>query len=210
MKLINQSYEIECFEPEMDILRIAKAICKCYKTKLPKTHEERCKLVERVLNKDPDHPHRSPLEHSSLSVSFITNRGVTHELVRHRLASYAQESTRYCDYSKDKFGNELTFIQNSKFTFGTKECDRWKIELRMIEATYLHLKKSGYSPDIIRGILPNDIKTEIMVTTNYREWMHIFNLRCDSHAHYQMQELMRPLYSELHEALPCVFNGIEW
>lgn len=209
MRIVDQSYEIVFFEPETDLQRICMGARLCYKSKDLTDISQMAKFVKSLRDRDPDNPHHSPLEHSSMSVIFTTNRGISHELVRHRLASFSQESTRYCNYQKDRFSNEVTFIRdsavdkNDEFAYQT-----WLNGLALTEAEYFDRLKNGYSPEQARGCLTNDVKTEIMVTANYREWRHIFKLRCDKHAHYQMRELMIPLFEYVRDELPCVFDDI--
>lgn len=209
MKIIDASYTIDHFEPEEDIRRIAKAARICYKFPELKTFDEQQALVRRLRDRDPQHPHHSPLEHSSLSVDFIINRGISHELVRHRHTAYSQESTRYCNYSQKRFGNEITFIKDSA-SFESLVNDIWIDGLNRAEEEYFKRLDAGQSPEEARGCLPIDLKTELYVTTNFREWRNIFNLRCDSHSHYQMREIMRPLFEEVCSKLPCVFDDISW
>lgn len=151
------------------------------------------------------------VEHSSLSVRFIVDRGVSHELVRHRIASFAQESTRYCNYSKDKFDNGVTFIKPFFFDENEKSnsCyELWEIAMSTAETCYLQLLKSGATPQEARSVLPNSTKTEIVITANYREWRNFFKLRTAPAAHPQMREVTVPLLRELKEKLPIIFDDI--
>jgi thymidylate synthase (FAD) len=160
----------------------------------------------------------------SASVKLIANRGVTHELVRHRPVSYSQESTRYCNYSKDKFGGHITYIIPpwTKFkpwegnlynispeeTFTDKYHQIWFKNLLHLERDYFELLKNGWSPQQARDILPNALKTEIIVTCNLQEWIHIFNLRAlgtTGTPHPQMSEIMLPLYEDFKKLFPEVF-----
>jgi thymidylate synthase (FAD) len=150
--------------------------------------------------------HEAMLEHSQLSVKFICDRGVTHEMVRHRICSFAQESTRYCNYSGDKFGNELTFIEPFFFKDNPTYYNAWKDACKKCEDTYMYLIAHGVTPQEARSVLPNSLKTEIVVTANYREWRSIFKLRCAKDAHPQIREVMIPLQKELAEKLPEVFD----
>ena len=209
MKIVDAVYEIDHFEPEEDARRIAKAARICYKFPEPKTYEERCELIKRIRDRDPEHPHHSPMEHSSLSVWFQINRGISHELVRHRHTAYSQESTRYCNYSANRFGNELTFIYDSR-AFKSAVSDIWMDGLRRAEDEYFERLHHGQTPEEARGCLPIDLKTELYVTTSFREWRSIFNLRCDSHAHYQMREIMRPLFEEIKTGAPWAFDDIKY
>lgn len=210
MRIIDQSYEIDHFEPEEDIRRIAKAARICYKTNKDfESFEEQCAFVRKLRDRDPKHPHHSPFEHSSMSVLFTVNRGISHELVRHRHTAYSQESTRYCNYSANRFDNQITFIKDSR-TFESSVHDIWMEGLSRAEEEYFARLRAGQKPEEARGCLPNDLKTELYVTTNFREWRNIFNLRCDDHAHYQMREIMRPLFNEVCAILPCVFDDITY
>ena len=132
--------------------------------------------------------------HLWLSAKFICDRGISHELVRHRDASFAQESTRYCNYSKDKFGNELTFIKPKFYDGREEEYKIWEESVKSSEESYFKLINSGSSPQEARTVLPNSLKTEIVVTARYDEWVNsILKLRCAPDAHPQMREVMDTL-----------------
>lgn len=204
-----QKYEITRWDPEKDLDEISRAARMCYKSKNLKTRAEKEKFIRDLRDRDSKHPHLSPFEHSILSVEFVTNRGVTHELVRHRIASFNQESTRYCNYSKNKFDSNVHFIIDTSVP--VSDVANWMKDCQLCEERYFRRLKSGCTPDKARGALNNDVKSEIKITTNYREWRHIFNLRCDDvHAHYQMVELMSPLLREVREEIPCIFDDIEY
>ena len=210
MKVINQSFEIDHFEPEEDVRRIARAARICYKSNDLNTHEERCKFLTNLKKRNLDNPHMSPFEHSSLSVIFITNRGVSHEMVRHRLMSPNQESSRYCCYEREKFGNEVIFIRDSAIPNGGSRYSEWLTECQGVEKNYFRRLDLGYSTDTARNALSNDVKTELIITANYREWRHILKLRCSKEAHYQMREAMIPVLWFLKTELPCVFDDIPY
>ena len=210
MKVIDQSFEIDHFEPEEDIRRITRAARICYKSDNLATHEERCKFVDRLKKRNPENPHMSPFEHSSLSVVFVTNRGVSHEMVRHRLMSPNQESSRYCCYEREKFGNEVIFIRDSAIPDEGPGYLEWLAECQGVEKNYFRRLDWGYSTDTARNALSNDVKTELIITTNYREWRHILKLRCSKEAHYQMREAMIPVLKFLKKELPCVFDDIPY
>lgn len=207
MKIINASYEIVnknriCgIEILKDIERVGRT---CYKSEDKITNESAKKFVTMLI----EHGHEAMIEHNAISVRFICDRGVSHELVRHRLASFGQESTRYCNYSKDKFGNELTFIKPCFWDEDSIEFDRWKIAMRQAEANYLELIRLGAKPQEARSVLPNSTKTEIVMTKNIRGWRHFFGLRCDTPAHPQMRELTLPLLKEMSELIPVVFDDL--
>lgn len=139
-------------------------------------------------------------KHETLSVEFTVDRGVTHEMVRHRPCSFAQESTRYCNYAKGKFGEQLTVIKPCFWEEGTPEYSLWLQAMSMAENCYLHAMFNGSKPQEARSMLPNSLKSQITITATLGEWHHIFNLRaCDATgaAHPQIKEVMVPLLKEL-------------
>ena len=158
--------------------------------------------------------HEAVLEHASFSVRFITDRGVTHELVRHRLCAYTQESTRYCNYD----GKDMLFIKpvfwewqenkNKEVISIDAKALVWQYNMWTLEVAYNKLIKMGATPQEARSVLPNSLKTEIVCTANIREWRHIMRLRTAKSAHPQMRALMIPLLVELREKLPALFNDV--
>jgi thymidylate synthase (FAD) len=149
--------------------------------------------------------HESVLEHAVAGFSIVTDRGVTHEIVRHRLASYSQESTRYCNYSKDQFGGELTFIQPPDLQGKFEE---WEAAMLSVEKTYAFLLTHGCAPQIARGVLPNSLKSEIGMTANFREWRHFLRLRTAPKAHPQMRQIAEMLRFELLKVSKVCFEDI--
>ncbi|MDN5345223.1 MAG: thymidylate synthase [Clostridia bacterium] len=152
--------------------------------------------------------HESVIEHEKVTVLFVTDRGISHEIVRHRLGSYSQESTRYCNYSKDSFGNEITVIEPF-FYAGKGSYHIWQEACQAAERAYMALLKAG-SPQEARTVLPNSLKTELVVTYNLREWRHFFRLRCSSAAHPQMRQVVIPLLLLFKERLPVLFEDVDY
>ena len=148
------------------------------------------------------------LEHSMLSVEFTCDRAIANEIVRHRLASFAQESTRYCNYGKNKFGQEITVIDPG-FEQGSEDWNLWYSMCKACEMAYMELLKRGVEPQIARCILPLALSTKLVVTANYREWRHILKLRTDVHAHPQIRALMTSLLEDLKERIPVIFDDIK-
>ena len=209
MKTINAGYEILTPIRGDELQLIEKAGRTCYKSEDKITDESTKKFVAGLIKRN----HEAMLEHSFLSIRFIfiCDRGVSHELVRHRLASFAQESTRYCNYSQDKFGNELTFIKPLFLDEDTNEYRVWEHAMRVAESDYMMMLNAGRTAQEARSILPNSIKTEVVMSTNYREWRHFFKLRAaraTGPAHLQMEEITRPLLEELKTLIPIVFDDI--
>ena len=207
MRTTNAGYEILTPIRGDELQLIEKAGRTCYKSEDKITDESAKKFVAGLIKRN----HEAMLEHSFLSIRFICDRGVSHELVRHRLASFAQESTRYCNYSQDKFGNELTFIKPLFFDEDTNEYRLWEHAMRVAESDYMMMLNAGRTAQEARQILPNSIKTEVVMSTNYREWRHFFKLRAarvTGPAHPQMEEITRPLLEELKTLIPVVFDDI--
>lgn len=202
MRIIEPSYEIltEISDGGIKELQHIEKIGRvCYKSedKITEDGESAKKFVQMLISRG----HEAMIEHSTLSVKFTVDRGVSHELVRHRIASFAQESTRYCNYSKDKFGKEITVIEPLWLSGkNVLEWEDWERAIRTSEMQYFKLLDKGWSPQEARGVLPNDLKTEVVVTANETEWQHIVNLRSKQttgKAHPQMVEVMTPVYEEL-------------
>lgn len=204
MKIISPSYEIMTPINGLEMLKHLELAGRvCYKSE-DKITDESCKKFTKMIK---TRKHESVLEHCSVSVRFICNRGFTHELVRHRVASFSQESTRYVNYSKGKHGSEITVIVPPNFSTWEVEARlEWEYAMEDCERRYMRLLELGRSPQEARGVLPIDVKTEIVITANLREWMHIFDLRCSSNAHPSMQELMIPLRAEFKQELPELFS----
>jgi len=209
MKIIKPSYEILTeIDGIKELQHIEKIGRVCYKSeeKITEDGESAKKFVGMLIRNG----HEAMIEHSSLSVKFVVDRGVSHEIVRHRIASFAQESTRYCNYSKDKFGSEITVIEPSFFDKDSAQYGEWEIACRDAEKHYFNLINLGNAtPQEARSVLPNSLKTEITMTANYREWRNYFKLRTDSHAHPQIKEVSIPLLRELQEQIPVIFDDIE-
>ena len=207
MNIINAGYEILTDITGNELKDIEKAGRTCYKSESNITDDSAKKFIENLIKRK----HEAMLEHSFLSIKFICDRGVSHELVRHRLAAFAQESTRYCNYSKDKFGNELTFIRPCFFVGDTNKMEEWEDAMMNAEHSYMRLINDGATPQEARSVLPNSIKTEVVMSANYREWRHFFKLRAGREtgpAHPQMEEITIPLLKELKEKIPVVFDDI--
>lgn len=206
VNIVKPSYEILTSINGDEILKLIELAGRtCYKSNDLITPDSAKGFVERIAKRG----HESVIEHYNITVRFICNRGFTHELVRHRIASFSQESTRYCNYTKDKFGSEITVIKPFEIEEGTKEFDIWKSAMENAEKSYMAMMENGSKPENARGVLPIDIKTEIVITTNIREWKHIFELRTSKAAHPSMRELMIPLLKEFQSKIPVIFDNIE-
>jgi len=212
MLLIRPKYKILYSQP--NILQTLEEIGRvCYKSEEKITPNSYSNFIKKIIKSG----HHSVIEHANITIKFICDRGVSHELIRHRLASFSQESTRYCNYK-----NKVTFIippwinlKEGRYfadyidTKGTdREASTWFHAMKYAKDSYLTLLNFGHSPQQARAVLPNSLKTEIIMTANIREWRHIFKLRTAKAAHPQMRELMMPLLEELREKAPVIFDNL--
>lgn len=213
MELVTASVEIlSIMEGGRALNLIERAGRVCYKSEAAITEDSNLEFVRKIK----ENGHHSVLEHSAMTVHFVCDRGVSHELVRHRLAAFSQESTRYCNYK-----GGVTFVippwlvlpegeHTIDMSFESEELSSgqmWLLHMARAERAYKKLLRNNWSPQQARSVLPNSLKTEITVTANFREWIHIFNLRCAKAAHPQMREVMIPLRDMVRKAVPIVFAG---
>ena len=205
MRIIEPYFEIlDELDGKKMLQKIERIGRVCYKSEDLITEDSAEKFIRNILKRG----HESVIEHEKISVKMVCDRGVTHEIVRHRVASYSQESTRYCNYQKDKFGNELTFIKPVFWKEDTPEYTLWKESMQQIEDQYMKLIEMGASAQEARSILPNSLKTEIVVTMNLREWRHFFRLRTASAAHPQIREIAGMVLEEFRRQIPVVFDEL--
>ena len=212
MKTINSGFEILTPINGEEVLKHLERCGRvCYKSEDKITPDSAAKFITGIIKSS----HETILEHYSVTVLIICDRGVSHEIVRHRLASYSQESTRYCNYSNDKFGNEITFIRPCFFKDGEEDLGNryfiWIHAMRKAEDFYFYLINLGVTPQEARSVLPNSLKTEIVMTANLREWRHFFKLRAlgtTGKPHPQMLEIAVPMLREFQRLIPVVFDDL--
>lgn len=192
MKIINPSVEL-LDKPDWDKVIKCLELCGrvCYKSENKISTNSAQTFIKNIIKRG----HEAVLEHFSFSVRFICDRGISHEIVRHRLASYCQESTRYCNYTDDKFKNQICFIKPCFLDQNNKLYQIWLNSCAQAEQAYFDLIKNGAKPQEARAVLPNSLKTELIMTANIREWRHFIKLRSSSSAHPQIREL---IYALLH------------
>lgn len=164
--------------------------------------------AKRFINMIVKLGHESVLEHSLLTVRFTCDRGVSHEIVRHRMAAYTQESTRYCNYASGKFGREITFIAPSTLKKDSIEYFEWYQACDEAEKNYIACMQLNMKPEQARAVLPMSVKTEVVMSANYREWRHFLKLRCAKTAHPDIRKLALELLCELQLRIPVVFDDI--
>ena len=203
MKIIPASVQIiSPIDADAMLQQIERCGRVCYQSEA--TEDSAADFVRMLIKRG----HESVLEHASFTAEFVVDRGVSHEIVRHRLASYSQESTRYCNYSSDKFGSEITVIE----PIGVARCSSawhlWHSSCEYAEDTYLQMLEAGCSPQMARSVLPHSLKTTVVMTANLREWRHFFRLRTAPAAHPQMREVAQRLLEQVRERIPVVFEDI--
>jgi thymidylate synthase (FAD) len=205
MRIVLPGHEI-LFMPEAEeiLRRIEHAGRTCYKSEDRITPESAAGFVRKIVASG----HHSVIEHVCITVKFICDRGVSHELVRHRLASFSQESTRYANYGRESFGREITVIRPFFWEEGSKAYALWLDAMRHAEQSYLKLLADGARPEEARSVLPNSLKTEIIMTCNIREWRQVLDLRCSRASHGQMREIMHPLLQDFFERVPVLFEDL--
>lgn len=197
------SFEILAESPISDYWRIAEGARTCYKSESRGTDSDK-----RLISSCFENGHHSVLEHSSVTVRFICDRGVSHEIVRHRLASFSQESTRYCNYSKDKFGGEITVVKPVRIHEGSMEYYIWEKSCEQDEKAYFDLLDLGVTPENARSVLPTCLKTEVVMTANLREWYHILKLRTARDAHPDIRYMCHDLLIHMAKNYPEIFGEL--
>lgn len=214
MRLIKPSFKIEDILDGVSILKkIEEAGRKCYQSSHKITEISYLEFVQMIIKNG----HESVLEHEKITVTIVCDRGVSHEIVRHRIASYSQESTRFCNYSKDEHINFIIpcwidDLEEGEYLYhGDGDNDtnlEWFNSMIDAETSYNYLINHGWQPQQAHSVLPNSLKTEITMTANLREWRTIFKQRTAKAAHPQMREIMIPLLQELKMRIPIVFDDI--
>jgi len=201
MIVIGPSVSLLWITPDPE-LQIEAAGRTCYKSE-DKITQGSARLFTEKMRKSG---HHAMIEHAVASFRIITDRGITHEIVRHRLASYAQESTRYCNYGLDKFGNQCSFVEPPELTSSQRSA--WEAACLYAEERYFELLKQGCTTQIARSVLPNCLKTEIVMMANFREWRHFISIRGTKAAHPQIRPIAYSIWKILMEYAPSVFEDL--
>lgn len=220
MKIIEPLIEVENFNGIQIMKNIERACRTCYRSEDKITDTSYQNLLKNCINRG----HESVLEHEKISIRMTCDLGVYKDLTRHRIASFSIESTRYCNYGKDKFDNELKFIrpvyyveswkdrnyEGSAMSLEENKSAIWYRTMEEIESNYIDMSKLGCTPDEMRMLLPHSIAAEVCMTANIREWKHILSLRTTNHVHPSIQQLMIPLLLKFKEEMPEIFDTIEY
>ena len=212
MKIVQPSIEILSTESyEEMLLRIERAGRVCYKSEGAIGDGSAERFIKNILKRG----HESVIEHGSITVKVTCDRGVTHEIVRHRIASYSQESTRYCNYANDKFDSQISCIDLATgFQYDLndekdlKKYEVWQEAMKSAEQYYFKMLELGARPEEARSILPNSLKTEIVMTMDLREWRHFIRLRGSRAAHPQIAEITAQIRDEFVKRYPVFFEDL--
>lgn len=206
MKIIDPSVELinpPSYATALNTIEVAGRTC--YQSEDKMTDDSAEDFIRRIIARG----HESVLEHVSVTARFICDRGVSHEIVRHRIGAYSQESTRYCNYAGDKFGNEITVILPDYWKKNDKQLNLWLDVCDWAERQYMHMLELGATPQEARSVLPNSLKTTLIATYNLREWRHFLRLRCAPTAHPQMRQVAYMALEQLRAWGPVFFEDLD-
>ena len=206
MRLVDPVIYVEDYDGVKIMKRIERACRMCYRSEGKITEDSYKSLLKNCISRG----HESVLEHEKVSVRIRADIGTYKDLTRHRFASFSVESTRYCNYGKNKFDNEIKIIKPCHIEEGTELYDMWKEALEDMEKHYLAMSKAGAIPDQLRMILPHSTAAEYSMTANIREWKHILSLRCSNHTHPSIRQVLIPLLLKFKEDMPEIFGDVPY
>lgn len=206
MKIIEPIVYVENYDGIKIMKRIERACRICYKSEGSITEDSYKNLLKNCITRG----HESVLEHEKITIRLIGDIGTYKDLTRHRFASFSIESTRYCNYGKNKFDNEIKVMKPCNIEEGTELYDLWKESLEKMEQCYMAMSKKGGLPDQLRLLLPHSTAAEYTITANIREWRHIFSLRCSKHTHPAIRQLLIPVLLKFKEDMPELFENVEY
>ena len=205
MKIVEPWVEVEKIDGTKIMKRIERACRTCYRSEGKITEDSYKNLIKNCITRG----HESVLEHEKVTVRIYSDIGSYKDLTRHRFASFSVESTRYCSYDKDKYGNEIKFI-NPVYIEDKNVYELWKKTMQEIEKNYIEMKKLGATTDMCREVLPHSTAAEYTMTANIREWKHIFSLRANNHVHPSIKQIMIPLLKYFQKEMPEIFGDVEY
>lgn len=206
MQIVDPYIQVEKVNGIQIMKNIERACRTCYRSEGKITEESYKTLLKNCITRG----HESVLEHEKVTIRMYCDLGVYKDLTRHKIASFSIESTRYCNYGKDKFDNELKIIKPCNIEEGTDIYANWKNACEAIEKNYMEMSKKGALPDQLRMILPHSIAAEVTMTANIREWKHILSLRASNHTHPSIRQLMIPLLLYFKQIMPEIFEDVPY
>lgn len=205
MKLVEPWIKVEPFDGKKIMKRIERACRTCYRSEGNITEDSYKNLIKNCITRG----HESVLEHEKITVRIYNDIGSYKDLTRHRFASFSVESTRYCSYDKDKYGNQISVI-NPVYIQDNDVYETWKHTIEEMEKGYMKLKELGATTDMCRNLLPHSTAAEYTMTANIREWKHIFSLRANNHVHPAIRQVMIPLLKYFKEQMPDIFDDVPY
>ena len=206
MKIIEPWIQVENFDGKQIMKNIERACRTCYRSEGLITEDSYKKLLKNCINRG----HESVMEHEKITVRMQCDVGVYKDLTRHRFGSFSIESTRYCNYGKDKFENEIKFIKPCNINESSELYSNWIGAMSFIEKEYIAMSNNGATPDQMRMILPHSTAAEVTMTANIREWRHILDLRTKQMTHPAIRQLLIPLLLYFKQEMPELFDKIEY
>ena len=205
MRIVEPWIQVEKVDGLKIMKRLERACRTCYRTEGSMTEDSYKRLLTNCITRG----HESVLEHEKVTVRIYSDVGSYKDLTRHRFASFSVESTRYCSYDKDKYGNEITFM-NPSYIEDKEVYETWKNTMSDIEKGYMKMKELGATTDMCRNILPHSTAGEYTMTANIREWKHILSLRTTNHVHPAIRQVLIPLLKYFQEEMPEIFGDVEY
>lgn len=205
MRIVEPWIKVEKIDGTKIMKRIERACRTCYRSEGKITKDSYKNLIKNCITRG----HESVLEHEKVTVRIYSDVGSYKDLTRHRFASFSVESTRYCSYDKDKYGNEIAFM-NPSYIEDEETYQIWRKTMQEIENSYIKMKELGATTDICREVLPHSTAGEYTMTANIREWKHILELRTTKHVHPSIRQVLIPLLKYFQEEMPEIFGDIEY
>lgn len=205
MKIVNPWIEVEKIDGIKIMKKLEKACRTCYRSEGSITEDSYKNLLKNCINRG----HESVLEHEKVTIRMYCDIGVYKDLTRHRFGSFSIESTRYCSYDKDKYGNEIKCI-NPSYIKDTKIYEEWKKSMEEMEKHYMKMKEFSATTDMCRLILPHSAAAEVTMTADIREWKHILELRTSNKSHPAIRQLLIPLLKYFKKEMPEIFDGVDY
>ncbi len=206
MRIVEPWIKVEKIDGKKIMKRIERACRTCYRSEGKITEDSYKKLLGNCITRG----HESVLEHEKVTVRIYSDVGSYKDLTRHRFASFSVESTRYCSYDKDKYGNEIAFMNPAGYIENEEMYKIWKQTMQEIEKGYIKMKELGATTDMCRELLPHSTAGEYTMTANIREWKHILALRTTKHVHPSIRQVLIPLLKYFQEEMPEIFGDVEY
>ena len=205
MKIVEPWIKVEKIDGKKIMKRIERACRTCYRSEEKIGEDTYKNLIKNCITRG----HESVLEHEKVTVRIYSDIGSYKDLTRHRFGSFSVESTRYCSYDKDKYGNEIS-IMNPIYIEDKEIYEVWKKTMEEMEKGYIKMKELGATTDMVREVLPHSTAAEYTMTANIREWKHLLSLRTTKHVHPSIRQVLIPLLRLFKQEMPEIFDDVEY